>query len=658
MKKVSLIVLSFVLVITAFPVSALANVQYFSGVTKEMCTASYWADKSKYADEVILTPDEIAEYNAAGVAASGTSLADLEKINPIYNADDRKTKVISSIEADFFNEDKTALTTAHKFFVDGIQVDKSYFDAFIAAIEETGFTGTQREVLYGICTKQANVMNIPSDDIVGYSATDADSETQISELKVGDPCIIRQKCDIKDGSDNIIDTFYHVGFDHLSGWVNAKNLAICADREEWLDAWKYDINSKDILVITCDKVVTEKSLKVPLTSEVKLTMGTVLKLVPEDEIPRNIGERNSWNNYTVWLPARAEDGSYIKQAALISEHYNVSVGFPEFTERNIAKIAFSCLGNRYGWSGMLDAMDCSLYTRDVYRCFGFKIPRNTTFQLNVPNTKIDIDGKTDEEKQAIIEKMPVGALLYFSGHTMIYLGSENGTGYVISELGSTSEPEGEIDVKSSYSVVVNPLTARRGVSKGGYPWIRYLHSIIIPAHYAEHKEATDKAVAPTCTKAGLTAGTHCRACKQVLTAQKTVPATGHKTAAIAAVPATFKKAGKTAGAKCTVCGKVVTPQKTAPKLVSPKLSKVTADDNGFTAKWKKSSGVDGYQIRYSLKKNMKGSKTVTAGKNAVSKKVKKLKSRKTYYIKIRAYKTVNGKKLFGKWSNKKTVKTL
>ena len=94
------------------------------------------------------------------------------------------------------------------------------------------------------------------------------------------------------------------------------------------------------------------------------------------------------------------------------------------------------------------------------------------------------------------------------------------------------------------------------------------------------------------------------------------------------------------------------------EAVSPKLSKVTADDNGFTAKWKKSSGVDGYQIRYSLKKNMKGSKTVTAGKNAVSKKVKKLKSRKTYYIKIRAYKTVNGKKLFGKWSNKKTVKTL
>ena len=55
---------------------------------------------------------------------------------------------------------------------------------------------------------------------------------------------------------------------------------------------------------------------------------------------------------------------------------------------------------------------------------------------------------------------------------------------------------------------------------------------------------------------------------------------------------------------------------------------------------------------------MKGSKTVTAGKNAGSKKVKKLKSRKTYYMKIRAYKSVNGKKLFGKWSNKKTVKTL
>ena len=42
-----------------------------------------------------------------------------------------------------------------------------------------------------------------------------------------------------------------------------------------------------------------------------------------------------------------------------------------------------------------------------------------------------------------------------------------------------------------------------------------------------HKAVTDAAVAPTCTKAGLTAGSHCSVCKAVLQKQETVPAAGH-----------------------------------------------------------------------------------------------------------------------------------
>ena len=59
------------------------------------------------------------------------------------------------------------------------------------------------------------------------------------------------------------------------------------------------------------------------------------------------------------------------------------------TENNILNVAFTCLGNAYGWGGMLGNMDCSMYTRYVYRCFGLEIPRNTTWQQKIPGKLVN-----------------------------------------------------------------------------------------------------------------------------------------------------------------------------------------------------------------------------------------------------------------------------
>ena len=83
------------------------------------------------------------------------------------------------------------------------------------------------------------------------------------------------------------------------------------------------------------------------------------------------------------------------------------------------------------------------------------------------------------------------------------------------------------------------------------------------------------------------------------------------------------------------------------KLKSPKKKQLKVT-------WKKIKGAK-YQVQYSLKKSMKKANLKNTKKNKIV--LKKLKSNKKYYIRVRAYKTVNGKTYPGKWS-KKAVKVV
>lgn len=71
-------------------------------------------------------------------------------------------------------------------------------------------------------------------------------------------------------------------------------------------------------------------------------------------------------------------------------------------------------------------------------------------------------------------------------------------------------------------------------------------------------------------------------------------------------------------------------------------------------KLKKVKNATGYQVRYATNKKMKNSKNKNVTGTTVT--LKKLKKKKTYYIKVRAYRLVNGKKKYGKWSSVKKCK--
>ncbi len=73
-----------------------------------------------------------------------------------------------------------------------------------------------------------------------------------------------------------------------------------------------------------------------------------------------------------------------------------------------------------------------------------------------------------------------------------------------------------------------------------------------------------------------------------------------------------------------------------------------------TASWKKTAGVKGYQICYSTSKKWKGKKQKLVSKNKAV--IKKLKKKKTYYFRVRAYRLEGTKKVYGAWSSVKRIK--
>ena len=160
-----------------------------------------------------------------------------------------------------------------------------------------------------------------------------------------------------------------------------------------------------------------------------------------------------------------------------------------------------------------------------------------------------------------------------------------------------------------------------------------------------HKEVVDKAVAPTCTKSGLTKGKHCSVCGKVLTAQKKISAQGHKIITLKTKKATYFSTGYKNRKICKVCKKVVNKGKTLKKLKLkvPTFTVKCIGKGKVKISWKKIKDATGIYIVYDTQKacnfpvggtEIKGNKTSKVLKNLAS---------CDHYFKAEAFIYKNGK---------------
>ena len=221
-------------------------------------------------------------------------------------------------------------------------------------------------------------------------------------------------------------------------------------------------------------------------------------------------------------------------------------------------------------------------------------------------------------------------------------------------------------------------------------------SYAVPAiNVHNHSWDTGKTTkAATCTDAGVRTY-KCTVCGSTKT--ESISATGHKWGAWVTTKEPTTTATGREERKCSVCATIeqnVLPKKTdsgssessdnptdpeestdpTKPVVTPTgqnekidlpavtISSAKAAKKAATVKWKKVSKknqkkIAKIQIQYSTDKTFKtGVKTTTAKKNAASKKIKKLTSKKTYYVRVRAYKKVGNVVHVSKWSKVKKAK--
>ncbi|MBP9987864.1 MAG: S-layer homology domain-containing protein [Ruminococcus sp.] len=435
------------------------------GITEEMCTADFWKKNALIdPDKLLMTPEDIDKINKLGIDTYGSYVFDIENMPEPYDGVAFSKKLADN-----------AIPTTD-YYIDGKLIDNNtYFGTMNTAIANTGFTETECYYNYAVCVNSTALKSYPSADIVGYSADDTDDELQTSALLVNEPFFVKQKCSY---GGNV---FYYGYARNLTGWVNAADMALCSSKSQWIDAWKVDTAAKDFIVVTQSKITLEDSRFETYYANKLLTYGTVLKLVPDSEMPKNIGERSTWFNYVVYMPTRKSDGTYEKKSALISMHNKVSVGFLPYTQSNILDVAFGCIGDRYGWGNTLNATDCSGFIRNINRCFGLEIPRNTTYQQLLTGTKIDLSAMNATEKAKFISTLPIGTALYMSGHTVLYVGTFNGVNYVINNTGSYYDSDGSEKLNNVFSVSLNPLTVRRS---NGKTWLENMTSaVVFPENY-------------------------------------------------------------------------------------------------------------------------------------------------------------------------------
>ncbi|MBR0112875.1 MAG: SH3 domain-containing protein [Clostridia bacterium] len=427
------------------------------GVSKEMMDAAYWI-KDGYTD-VVLNEAQIRKFNTENNKLIGSASSGSFSLQSIK-------ETISGITVREIIESIKMPDPKEPLFINGAKVGNEYAYALTANIAKDAVP-EKVEVKFGFSVCRDTMRKYPTADYANNEADDYfyDSFTMSDLLPFSPLAVLHESAD---GEWLFVASYV------CCGWVARNDVAICSSRSDWLKRQ----SPEDFLVVTGREIRLSEDPYCKELSNLLVPMGVIMPLVKLADIPSSINRRSAYGCYVVKLPVRLADGSLSDAYSLIPHNSDVSVGYLPLTRANVINLAFKLQGDIYGWAGAFNSSDCSGIIRQIFMCFGMQFPRVGSQQVNaltLPSR--DVSQLNEKEKLEVITSLPAGSLLYFSGHIMIYLGTDSeNEPYALSSVGSISTTELSGEVMQVNTVLVSSVI--RTVRKTGVSWLGSISKIL------------------------------------------------------------------------------------------------------------------------------------------------------------------------------------
>lgn len=356
-------------------------------VEPAMLNPGYWLARTVYADDILLSAEEIVAYNARAYRTLGVD----DMLSLQFNVDAALAKLAAILDQTLYDGHGQPFSDA----------DKS------ALLPEPV---RLKEACFGITVRRTSLRAFPTWDVASTVPLEIKTDMfQETAIDVADGVIVLAS----------VDDWLFCRTRLYYGWLPETDVAFTD-----FETMKRYHEPKDFVIVTASRGLVGLQRGGGITPQ----MGTRLPLVDEDD-----------RTYRVRVPTRSAAGDLVEvDGIIVRQAEQFHRGYLPASQRTLLEHAFRLLGEPYAWGGNrlgIFGRDCSRYVKDLYALIGVIMPRNSSHQRQNGTTVLDFADNSEARKPAITAHAHPGDLIHMPGHVMMYIGHVNGEPYAIHDTG-------------------------------------------------------------------------------------------------------------------------------------------------------------------------------------------------------------------------------